>query len=296
MTDVNIDPDDEFDIDIQDDTPDPDKGKPLLAPELEDLGEPTEDELEKYSKDVQARIKRVTFEKHDQRRKKEEAERQLDEASRLNQAMRRQLAQFEAFSVEQAKSRVTVELADAKKQVAKAFEDGDANALADAQDRLSRLAPQHEQISRYVPRTEEELAQGDLRPQQRAPVQDREAEQRLFKWMEGNKWFQQDDTMTKYAHGVHMQLVMAEPENVGTEEYYDKLSREMRKAFPQKFEANAPRASAGSGVVPVQRSAPAERSGGRKTVKLTETQVKLASRLGLTPKQYAEQLIKEGLI
>jgi hypothetical protein len=287
---VEVD-DDDFVVDIEDDTPEQDKGKALLPPDQEDLGEVGDDEIENYSKGVQDRIKRLTFEKHDQRRKAEENARQLEEAVRLNKAMRNQLAQFEAFSVDQAKSRVEVELAEARREAAKAFEEGDGAKLAEANERMARLAPQHEQMSRYVPRKEEDLA-----PSVQVDTnQAREAENRLFKWMGDNTWFQQDETMTKYAHGVHLQLALQNPGDVGTEDYYQQLDREMRKAFPQKFEAKTSRQSTGANVAAVQRSAPAERSGSRK-VTLTESQARLAKRLGLTPKQYAEQLIKEGVI
>lgn len=313
--DFDLELEDDVEIIIEDDTPAEDRGKQLLSPDQEDDADFTESEVAQYSENVQKRIKRLAFEKHDQRRKREAAEREAEEAGRIARvaieqlnAMRKQASQYEAGFVDQAKTRLTHELAAAKRDFKAAFDSGDADAMAEAQEKISRLAPQHEQYERYVPSEPEDITYPEPRAGTGAPAQggsyDIEADRRQMRWMQANgEWFQKDERMTQYVIGVHTQLAMNRPSGfVGSDEYYAEIDRSMREMFPDSFEsAPRPRTTArtqASPVTPVGSRTPsrpaASGTGARRQVRLSATQLKLASKLGLTPQQYAEGLLEQG--
>ena len=138
--------DDGFEIEVVDDTPEEDKGKPRRAEDAEPQV-PSDDEVEKYSEGVQKRIKQLKFEFHEERRRKEEAARLQDEALRYaeqmqeeNEHLRKTLEEGEGVLVNQAKGRVTAEIDKAKIAYKTAYEAGDPDALIEAQEKLSAVA------------------------------------------------------------------------------------------------------------------------------------------------------------
>ena len=294
MSEQELDPieNEEFEIEIEDDTPPEDQGHQPM-PEADD-GDDDGSELTDVSDRVKKRIAKLTAEKHDARRKREAAEREAQEAAVLTQRLIQELNQarqtvnrFEVGFVEQAKGRAEAEIAQAKVDFKKAYEIGDADAMADAQDRLARLAPQHEQFSRYKPREIEplELPHSQARQEQRHdPSQD----ENLQRFMTENPWFNQDQEMTAYAMGLHTQAASEDPTMVGTPEYYEAIAKKVKATFAHKLQPEQQRQRT-SPVAPVTRGSPTQ---ARKQVKLTQTQVRLAARLGLTPQQYAAELLK----
>lgn len=283
----------ELEILIEDDVPDQDKGFTPPAEDAEDPDAPDDnEELVDVGARVKKRIDRLTFEKNEQRRAREAAERERDEAARVAQLLierdkqaQAQLRQYETGFVGQAKGRVEAEILQAKQEFKTAFEAGDADAMAEASDKMARLAPQHEQYSRYKPAPEPEYKAPEPAPQQRP--YDPSADQNLMEFMDANPWFRTDPDMTALAVGLHQQAAMNEPHTVGTKEYYAKIAEKVKTAFPPKGEpARKPIAP----VSPVTRGASSNPA--RKQVTLTASQVRLAARLGLTPKQYAESVLE----
>jgi len=306
---LNNDP---VEVEVVDDTPAEDRNRPKRSKDIEP-NIPDDDEINSYKGDVQKRIKQLRYEYHEERRQKEEARRTSDEAiahaQRLveeNKKLRKTLNHGESVLVEQAKGRVEAELAKAKQEYKDAYEAGDPDKLVEAQEKLNQLQNERYRVNNYKPPVRAE--EPEIPPQVTSRSQIKEPTGKDKEWLQkNNDWFNQDgfEEMTGFAHGLHAKLVKAgvnpllEPD-----EYYRRVDSSMRKAFPEHFqstdienkqdteieEVEAPQRSAGNVVAPVNRSAKKPRK-----VQLTSTQIGLAKRLGLTPEQYAQQLLKESM-
>jgi len=293
--------DDDFEIEVVDDTPEQDKGKPRRAENAEPQV-PSDDEVEKYSDGVQKRIKQLKFEFHEERRLKEEASRLQNEALKYaehvkqeNEKLRKTLDEGESVLVNQAKGRVSAEIDKAKIAYKTAYEAGDSDALIEAQAKLSELQVEKSKYDGYKPQPRKEpTSQPAPEPQypQETP-QPPKPDQRALEWAKNNDWFEKDPEMTGYAYGLHEKLVKSgiDPRS---EEYYSEIDDAVRRVFPDKFddgpiiEESAPQRQTGNVVAPAARSGKKPRK-----VQLTSTQVSLAKRLGLSNEQYAAQLMKE---
>jgi len=297
--------DDELEIEVVDDTPEADKGKPRRAKGTEPQI-PNDEEIENYNENVQKRIKQLKYEFHEERRAKEEAARLQDEALRYaqsikqeNDKLKRTLTDGEAVLVNQAKGRVDAQLEKAEAAYKSAYETGDADALIEAQKNIAKLSVEKDKYESYKPRTTPKPAP-QRQPQYQQEVQQqpvRQPSQRGVDWAKENPWFGPhssgyDPEMTGYAYGVHEKLIRngVAPD---TEGYYNEIDDAMRRVFPEKFddgsfEELAPQRQTGNVVAPAARSGKKPRK-----VQLTSTQVSLAKRLGLTNEQYAAQLMKE---
>ena len=290
------DDDDGFEIEVVDDTPEEDRGKPRRA-EGADPKVPDDDEIQSYSEGVQKRIKQLKFEYHEERRAKEEAARLQDEALKYaqqiqqeNERLRKTLEEGEGVLVNQAKGRVAAELDKAKAAYKAAYETGDPDALIEAQEKLTMLQNEKMRYENYKPQPRQQQAP---QPQYQQPTpQPNRPSERALKWAQRNDWFEKDSEMTGYAYGLHEKLVKSgvAPD---TEEYYNQIDSAVRRVFPDRFddvsfEETAPQRQAGNVVAPAARSGKKPRK-----VQLTSTQVSLAKRLGLSNEQYAAQLMKD---
>ena len=285
-----------FEIEIEDDTPEEDRGKKPSDPEFVESLE--KDELEEYSDAAKKKISQFKKVMHDERRAKEAAQREQEEAIELarrvlseNKALKQRLNTGEEQLVNSYKDAALKEVEMAKREYREAYEAGDTDRIVDAQEKLTEAKMKVQQADRFIPQRnalqeQENEVQIQQQSQQR-PQKDAKAES----WRETNNWFGQDDEMTSLALGVHEKLVK---ENgmayATTDEYYKRIDATMRKRFPEYFneevevETRKP-----SNVV-----APATRSTSSKRVKLKQSQINLAKRLGLTPEQYAQELLKTG--
>lgn len=296
----SVDTDSGFDIEILDDTPEEDRDKPRRA-EGSEPEVPKDSEIENYGENVQKRIKQLKYEYHEERRAKEEAARLREEAVTFaqktyeeNKKLRKALEEGEGVLVEQAKGRVESELELAKKSYKEAYELGDPDKLLDAQERLNKAQYDRNQVESYKPSYRE--PEPEQQPaSQPAPQPVRKVDPKAEEWARDNDWFNRDTEMTGYAFGVHEKLVREEglDPSRDAEEYYRRIDESMRSRFPDKFGVEeieeAPQRQAGSVVAPASRSAKKPRK-----VQLTSTQVALAKRIGVTPEQYAAQLLKES--
>jgi hypothetical protein len=299
---------DPVEIEVIDDTPEADR-KPKRDESVES-NIPDDDEVAKYGTDVQKRIKQLKYEYHEERRQKEEATRLREEAisatSKLmseNQKLRKTLDEGEGVLVEQAKGRVEAQLSRAKQEYKEAYEAGDPDKLVEAQEKLSNIQNEKFRVDTYKPpvrAVEQEIPVATAAPV-KAKVSEPSGKDK--NWLEENSdWFQKEgfEDMTGFAMGVHQKLVVAgiNPK-LDTDEYYKRINDSMEKYFPDHFkdkhgdeiiEVEAPQRPAGNVVAPVNRSAKKPRK-----VQLTSTQIGLAKRLGVTPEQYAAQLLKESI-
>ena len=290
------DDDDGFEIEVVDDTPEEDKGKPRRA-EGADPKVPDDDEIQSYSEGVQKRIKQLKFEYHEERRAKEEAARLQEEALKYaqqvqqeNQRLLKTLEDGEGVLVNQAKGRVAAELDKAKAAYKAAYETGDPDALIEAQEKLTMLQNEKMRYENYKPQPRQQQAP-QPQYQQPTPEPNRPSD-RALQWAQRNDWFEKDSEMTGYAYGLHEKLVKSgvAPD---TEEYYNQIDNAVRRVFPDRFddvsfEETAPQRQTGNVVAPAARSGKKPRK-----VQLTSTQVSLAKRLGLSNEQYAAQLMKD---
>ena len=283
--------DEEVEIEVIDDTPQADRGRKATEPP-DDV---TDEELEDYSDKVRKRIKHFSKGYHDERRAKEAAERERQEleqvAHRLieeNKSLKGAVSKNQEALLEQAKRTAAGEMILAKRAYKAAYEEGDSDKLVEAQekmtnakfkaDKLSDISPEALQYQETPVKTE-----GTEEYSTPAPIIDDKANS----WAATNKWFGQDDEMTSFALGLHNKLVK-EGANPQTDEYYEKIDARMRQIFPDEFgevEVEVEQRKKRTNVV-----APATRSTAPRKIRLTQSQLAVSKRLGLTPKQYAAQV------
>ena len=295
----------EVEIEIEDDTPEQDRGR-KAAPPPED---PTDDELNSYDEKVQARIKKFTRGYHDERRAKESALREREAAENFarqvldeNKRLKGQLEVGSKVLIQQSQQSATGELAAAKKKLKEAFESGDSDALADAQEEVAKATLMIDKTANMRPIVNEET---NFKPAPPAP----NLEPKTRKWVEANKeWFGVDDEMTMTAMGLDRKLQREYgADYIGTDEYFKTVDRTMRKRFPEFFESQSheddepPKASEpAEEEVPPRRAskstvvAPASRSTPPTRVKLKASEASLARRLGVPLEVYAKEVAKLG--
>ena len=190
------DDDDGFEIEVVDDTPEPDRGKPRRA-DYSEAQVPDDDEIQSYSEGVQKRIKQLKFEYHEERRRKEEAARLQEEALRYaqqvkaeNEKLRKTLEEGEGVLVNQAKGRVAAELDKAKAAYKAAYEIGDSDALIEAQERLSALQAEKMRYDSYRPQPRQ--AQTPAPEYTRPQPQPHRPDEKAVAWAQKNTWFERD--------------------------------------------------------------------------------------------------------
>jgi len=283
----------ETEIEIVDDTPEEDRGR---TPMSEPPKEVTDEELSKYDESVQKRIKHFTKGYHDERRAKEVAQREKDEALRIaqqlveeNKKLKGSLSQGQNALIEQAKKVVANELEQAKRSYKEAYEAGDADALVEAQEKLTSIKMKSERVNNYKPAPLQTHKTEVQTPQQAAP--EPQVDPKLRAWQDDNPWFGSNKRMTAYALGVHEDLV-AEGVSAGSDEYYKRVNAEMRDRFSDVFESEKPESASPS---PKKSNvvAPATRSTAPRKVVLTKSQVEIAKRLGVPLELYARKVAEE---
>ena len=290
---IEVSSDEKPEIEVVDDTPDDDKYRTPMSEAPQD---PTEEELATYSESVKNRFKHFTKGYHEERRAKEAAEREKDEAIRIAQAvfeenkrLKGSVNQNQQVLLEQAKKAVGLEIEDAKRQYKEAYESGDADKLLEAQEALTTAKIRADKVNNFKPtplQERETPVKIAPQPQQAAPV-----DEKLLAWQDRNQWFGSNKRMTSYALGLHEELV----ENgikVGSEEYYKRIDTDIRERFPDQVGAgesvDAKPQRTKSNIV-----SPATRSTAPKKIVLTQTQVNIAKRLGVPLELYARKVAEE---
>lgn len=287
----------EIDIEIEDDRPVEDREKTPMPKELVEKLEV--DELDKYSAEAKEKLIQMKKVWHDERRAKEEAAREREEAISLakkvmeeNKRFKTMLTTGEKEYVETLQNAADLELKMAKKAYKEAYDAGDVDALVEAQQAMQQANLKIVQAKNFkLPPLQETDYEVQI-PQERveaAPNRDLKAEA----WRERNDWFGQDEEMTAAVLGLHEKLKRTGVA-IGSDEYYATLDKTMRKRFPENFdepEEVKPKAEPAR-TKPSTVVAPATRSTASNKVKLSRSQVLLSKKLGLTPEQYALELKK----
>lgn len=291
----------DIEIAIQDDTPEEDRGRDPLPNEI--VQELEADELEDYSEKVKVRLKQMKKVWHDERRAKEAADRERQEAITLaqrlveeNKRLKEKTTHSETALVATYKEAAARQLKEAQESYKEAFESGDSERVLEAQQQLNSAQMRAAQAERFNSTSLQTENNEDNVSQQQAPAVAK-PDTKASAWQERNQWFGKNRMMTAMALGLHEELVDKNGlAYATTDEYYDRIDKTMRQKFPEEFTAEtqtgggkpSQRASKPANVV-----APASRSTAPKKVVLTESQVKLAKKLGLTPEQYAREFVKQ---
>ena len=288
----------DFEIEVEDDTPDEDKGKEPMPKEL--VKELEEDELEDYSDKVKTRLKQMKKVWHDERREKERALREQQEAFALakkvleeNKKLKASLTSGEKSYIDTVKNAATLELEVAKRAYKDAYETGDADKIVEAQEKLANANYRVQKANEYQPTLQDPEIDVNI-PTQQAPVA--RPEPKALSWQERNTWFGQDPEMTSAALGLHQKLVDSgmDPKS---DEYYQRIDTTMRRRFPEYFGEEETTNGGGKPVTrtetkPATVVAPASRSTSPKKVALKQSQLSTIKKLGITPEQYVKEFLK----
>jgi len=280
----------EVEIEIVDDTPDEDKNRKPMKEAPVDV---TDDELEQYSDSVKKRIQHFTKGYHEERRNKEAALREREEAVNLaqnlveeNKRLQGSLGQGQAALLDQAKKVMNAEVENAKRLYKTAYEAGDSEALVNAQDALTNASIKADRVNNFkLPPVQEHKVPVQTRSEPvitpTAPYVDTKARA----WQDKNPWFGSDDEMTAVALTVHKKLVESNIDPT-SDEYYERINSRVQQIFPDAFTSEKP----------VKKStvvASATRSTAPRKIVLTQSQVNIAKRLGVPLEAYAKQVASD---
>ena len=234
-----------------------------------------DDELENYSESVQRRIRKLTSKYREEERQRQAAIEYAEAVKKQNDELQHRLTKLDESYVGEFGTRLESQVIAAKEAYRKAHDEGDVDAMFEAQENISRLALERsrydhiKQVNEAKPAFQEAPQELPAQaPQRAAPAKpDPKAEA----WAEKNNWFGQDQTMTYAAFGIHRQLIEDEGFDPASDEYYNELDRRVRVEFPHKFK-NSKR-DAGPRVASAESTASKSSSKGRRTVKLTPSQI-----------------------
>ena len=303
-----VDTEEALEIEVEDDTPEEDRGRtPPDAEKVKQL-EVDVDDLDKYSKEAKDKLIRMKRVWNDERRAKESADREraaaIDAAQRLMEE-NRQIKQMLTNGQEEYKAAMTstteMRLEKAKRDYKEAYDSGDTDKVIEAQQALTNAQMLLERAKNFkLPPLQEERYDVQT-SQQYQNAQPQATDEKLADWQGRNSWFGQDEEMTAAALGLHEKL-KRQGMQIGSDRYYATLDETMRKRFPENFDddqdpleevevkekpkGDSPKAK------PATVVASATRSTAPKRVRLTQSQVAIAKKLGLSPEQYVRELLK----
>ena len=246
------------------------------------------DELEQYSESVQRRISKLTNRFREEERQRQAAIEYAEAVKKQNEELRARIDKLDQSYVGEFGNRVEADAAAAKEAYRKAYEDGDADGMFEAQQRISRIALEQARYEEAKRRNEQRQEQPAPSPEPAAPPQEQpqQPDPKAEAWAQKNEWFGNDQTMTYAAFGIHRQLIEEEGFDPSSDEYYSELDKRVRTEFPHKF-AEAKR-DTGPRVASAGSTASKSSSKGRRTVKLTPSQIAIAKRLNVPLEEYAK--------
>jgi len=257
---------------------------------------PQGDELDSYSKGVQSRIKKLTEKYRQEERDKGEALRVSQELLEENKKLKSRVQALDTGYLSEYGTRLQSQTESAKRAYKEAYDAGDSDKMVEAQQALSNIAVETQRYNTAKIRAEQQakvqVAQ-QQQPVQQQPVQQQPVQQqaqpdpRAIQWKDKNTWFGDDKIMTAAAFALHSQLTEEEGFDPNTEEYYSEVDSRMRKEFPHKFQT----AKKSGGAQVAAAAASASRStakSGRRSVKLSHSQVAIAKKLGVPLEEYAK--------
>jgi hypothetical protein len=287
-----VEPEAEVEIEVVDDTPPKDRNRKASDPP-EDV---TDEELEDYSEKVRKRLQHFSKGYHDERRAKETAFREKEEALRIaqqlveeNNKLKGTVGKNQEILLDQAKRATAAELEQAKYKYKQAYESGDSDAVLAAQDELTSVKIKADRLNNFkIPVAQE--PERVVKQEQFTPAPS--VDDKAVRWQQANSWFGSDDEMTSFALGLHQKLVKqgVDPKS---DDYYEKINSRMRQVFPEEFSFDEPEQVEEKPRKKANVVAPATRSTAPKKIVLTQTQVAIAKRLGVPLELYAQKVAEE---
>ena len=281
--------DEQIIVDVEDNTPAEDRNKPPMDEKVKE--ELYNDELEDYSTKVKKKLIQMKRLAHEERREKENALREQQEAIAFAQKMMQEnnrlksnLNNSEKNVLATVQKAVAMEMDAAKRAYREAYDSGDTDRVMEAQEKLTQATLKAEKVKNFrPPALQEEETPVQMQSQ---PAPQFRPDPSAQAWQQENQWFGEDEEMTSLALGLHEKL-KREGVQVSSQEYYRKIDATIRRRFPERFEEEAEQNER-----PVARKssvvAPATRSTAPKRVRLNPSEMSLAKKLNLTPEQYAK--------
>ncbi len=286
----------DIEIDIEDDTPEEDRGRePMPKALVEEL---ENDELEEYSAEVKTKLKQMKKVWHDERREKERLQREQEQAIATarnllaeNRTLKKTLSQGELSLLDSYKQAALLEKEDARRAYREAHDAGDTEKLLEAQEKLQTAQLKVSQLESYKPTLQG--VEDDVDITSTAPAVP-EVDRKTLAWQKRNQWYGTDPEMTAAALGLHQRLERDNgPQFTGSDEYWTAIDTTMARRFPEYFGESEKQPSTSSrSSKPANVVAPASRSTSSKKIVLKQSQVAVAKKLGITPEQYARELAK----
>jgi len=298
---ITIESDDDIKVEVVDDTPDEDKFVEPLSNDVKDELEKV-DESKDYSHNVKTKFKQYKKAWHDERREKEAALREQQEALTVaqrildeNKRLKDMLQSGEKELISNYQASAEMEVDKAERNYKEAYDSGDSDKLLEAQKELMRAEMKLDKAKNFRPTVQN--VENDVQTTQKQVVQQPQMDPKVSSWVSQNPWYTDPTkkSMANFARGVHEELADRYGKAfIGTDEYFSSITKEVRRRFPEEFkseqqndEVEKPARTKPSTVV-----APARRSTAPKQVVLTKSQVALAKKLGLTNEQYAREFTK----
>jgi len=274
---------------LQETKEEPEEPKPEPEPEEQKVDE-SKGDLEEYSDKVQKRIKKLTFQVREAERREKAAIEYAKGIKDKYDSINEKYEETDTNYLKQYDARIDSEREKAKANLKAALDGNDTEAIMEANDQLTKLAVEKEKVSMSLGEKEAKKKEAESQPTKeevQPPVS-----QRAQKWAEDNEWFGTDRVLTGAAMSIHEDLVQQGIDGE-SDEYYNQINKRMKEYFPQKFAESSTEEK--TKAAPVQNVASvSRRSGGRKSVKLTKSQVVIAKKLGVPLEEYAKY-VKEGV-
>ena len=273
-------------VEVEEGQPESNENRPAVEVKKE------EDDLSDYSETVKKRIAKLTKKFRDEEKQRAAALEFAESVKKQNDELKAKLDKLDTTYVGEFDTRVQSQAAAAKEAYRKAYEAGDADAMYEAQQTISRIALEEARLQQIKEQREEQAkaaeVDGSSPPQQPAPTPPPpKPDPRAEEWAQKNEWFGQDQTMTYAAFGIHKSLIEEDGLDPNTEEYYTELDTRIKTEFPHKFgetkKSSGPRV-ASAGATASKSVSPK----GRRTVKLTPSQIAIAKRLNVPLEEYAK--------
>ena len=293
---------DDVTIEVVDDTPPEDRNVEPLPDEMKQELEAA-DESDDYSQRVQLKFKQYKKAWHDERRAKEAAFREQQEALSVaqrildeNKKLKEVLQNGEKELITSYQTSAELELDKAKKSYREAYDAGDTDKLMEAQEEMMRAQLKLDKAKNFKPTVQ--FPENDVQIQSQRmqhAAQPQQMDSKVAEWVSRNPWYVDPEkrTMSKYAVFVHEDLEEKFGKAfVGTDEYFKRIDQEVRRRFPEEFTANTNDEVKTQRTKPSTVVAPAKRSTGPKKIVLTKTQMATIKKLGITPEQYAQEQLK----
>ena len=259
--------------------------------QVDDKKEET-DEHEQYSEKVQKRINQLTAQRKQALEEAQAALQYAQQTKQENENLNAKLTNLDQGYINEYGTRVESQTEQAKRLFKEAYEAGDSDKMAEAQDVMAKLAIEKERLRIQKARSEQEAQQPQQQeqsPQKQQPPKVEDLDPKLQNWMQSNTWFGTDMVMTGAAQGLHQQLVGSEGYDPTSDEYYAEIDKRMRDNFPNKFQDKRQNAQA---VAPATSNGRSVKSGRKKTVELSPGQVAFAKKMNIPLERYAKEVAK----